>query len=158
MGEPLPIDFEMIRRYLRSQMNIGKHFPFARWSVLRMGLGMKRLLKEWQVGDGREAKLAEYITKHATPGDLEDAIRVVDEYAYNESFLINVGEVKGKILDDAVRRAKAKTILDLGRTADTVRCEWRQPLRKRKFFRSSSMRTMPRSHAAFTAMRALTTG
>lgn len=76
--------------------------------------GMKRLTTEWQVGDGREAKLQEYVLKNAKPGDVADAIRVVDEFGYNKSFLINVGDEKGKILDDAVRRANAKKILELG--------------------------------------------
>lgn len=76
--------------------------------------GMKRLTTEWQVGDGREAKLREYVLENAKPGEIADAIRVVDEFGYNKSFLINVGDEKGKILDDAVRRANAKKILELG--------------------------------------------
>jgi len=91
-----------------------RKIPFLRWSFWRLLFGMKHLTTEWQVGDGREARLAEYVAKNAKPGDLDDAIKVVDEYAYNESFLINVGEVKGEILDDAVRRAEAKKILELG--------------------------------------------
>jgi catechol O-methyltransferase len=77
-------------------------------------LGMKRLTTEWQVGDGREAKLAEYVLAKARRGDAADAIRVIDEYAYNRSFLINVGDEKGRILDDAVARAKPARILELG--------------------------------------------
>lgn len=76
--------------------------------------GMKRLTTEWQVGDGREAKLREYVLENAKSGDVADAIRVVDEFGYNKSFLINVGDEKGKILDDAVRRGNAKKILELG--------------------------------------------
>lgn len=79
-----------------------------------MFLGIKHLTTEWQVGDGREAKLADYVEANAMPGDAADAIRVIDEFAYNESFLINVGDEKGKILDDAVRRADAMRILELG--------------------------------------------
>ncbi len=79
-----------------------------------MFLRIKHLTTEWQVGDGREAKLADYVETQAKPGDAEDAIRTIDEFAYNESFLINVGDEKGKILDDAVTRANAKRILELG--------------------------------------------
>ena len=89
-------------------------FPFFRWSVWRLMFGMKHLTTEWQVGDGREAKLREYVIENAKPGDVADAIRVVDEFGYKKSFLINVGDEKGKILDDAVRRANAKKILELG--------------------------------------------
>lgn len=93
---------------------IGRRFPFARWSVLRMAMGMPRLLKSWQVGDGREAALQKYVLANARPGDLEDAIRVVDHFAYTRSFLINVGDEKGAILDAAITRARPKRLLELG--------------------------------------------
>ena len=93
---------------------IGRRFPFARWSVLRMGLGMGRLLKQWQVGDGREAALQRYVLANARRGDVADVIRVIDQFAYTESFLINVGDEKGAILDAAIARAKPKRLLELG--------------------------------------------
>lgn len=91
-----------------------KKFPFLRWSFIRMFLGIKHLTTKWQVGDGREARLADHVEANAKSGDAEDAIRVIDDFAYNESFLINVGDEKGKILDDAVARSDAKRILELG--------------------------------------------
>jgi hypothetical protein len=30
----------------------GKRLPILRWSVLRMALSSRRLMKDWQVGDG----------------------------------------------------------------------------------------------------------
>jgi catechol O-methyltransferase len=92
----------------------GKRLPFLRWSFLRMLLGMKRLTTEWQVGDGREEALAEYVTRHARPGDLEDAIRTIDEFCYERSFMINVGDEKGEILDRAVERSRPRQLLELG--------------------------------------------
>lgn len=91
-----------------------RKIPFFRWSFWRMVIGMPRLLKEWQVGDGREERLAAYVLKHARRGDVADAIRVIDEYCYEQSFLINVGDEKGAILDAAVRAAKPKRVLELG--------------------------------------------
>ena len=91
-----------------------RRIPFLRWSFLRMVFGTKRLVTEWQVGDGREARLAEYVLARARRGDPNDVIRVIDEYAYNESFLINVGDEKGAILDAAVAEARPKRILELG--------------------------------------------
>lgn len=88
--------------------------PFLRYSFWRMLFGMKHLLKNWQVGDGREERLAIYVLAKAKRGDLADAIRVIDEYCYHESFLINVGEEKGEILDAAIRRAKPQRVLELG--------------------------------------------
>lgn len=92
-----------------------KKLPFLRWSFLRMALTAKRqLLVHWQAGDGREEKLARYVLANARPGDPADAIRAIDRFAYNEAFLINVGDEKGQILDAAVRRARPERILELG--------------------------------------------
>ncbi len=92
----------------------GKRLPFLRWSMLRMLLGMRRLTTDWQVGDGRELALARYVEAEAQRGDLDDVIRGVDEFAYHRSFLINVGDEKGEILDAAIRRAQPRQLLELG--------------------------------------------
>ena len=91
-----------------------RKIPFLRWSFWKILFGMKHLTTEWQVGDGREARLAEYVAVKARSGDAADAVRVIDEYAYEQSFLINVGDEKGRILDEAVTRAKPRRILELG--------------------------------------------
>lgn len=92
----------------------GKRAPFLRWSFLRMALGMKRLTSEWQVGDGREEALGEYVVQRARAGDLDDVIRVIDEFCYEQSFMINVGDEKGELLDRALVRAEPSLILELG--------------------------------------------
>lgn len=91
-----------------------RKIPFFRWSFWRLAFGTKTLLTEWQVGDGREARLLEHVLAKARKGDAGDAIRVIDEFGWNESFLINVGDEKGLILDGAVARAGAARILELG--------------------------------------------
>jgi catechol O-methyltransferase len=93
---------------------MGKRVPFLRWSFVRMMLGLRTLTKEWQVGDGREDALRAYVLEHARAGDIDDVIRVVDEFAYERSFLINVGDEKGVLLDDAVRRTSPSLVLELG--------------------------------------------
>lgn len=92
----------------------GRRMPLLRWSFVRMALGMKRLTTEWQVGDGREEAVATHVLERARPGDIDDAIRAIDEFAYEQSFLINVGDQKGQLLDAAVRRAAPRLILELG--------------------------------------------
>jgi catechol O-methyltransferase len=92
----------------------GRRLPFLRWSFVRMGLGMRHLLREWQVGDGRERALADHVTSNAPRGDLDAAIDAVDEFAYGHSFLINVGDEKGALLDAAIRRAEPRRLLELG--------------------------------------------
>jgi catechol O-methyltransferase len=79
-----------------------------------MALGMRRLTTEWQVGDGREAALAEHVISTAAPGDLDAAIRAVDEFCYRQSFMMNVGDEKGAILDAAIERAQPRRLLELG--------------------------------------------
>jgi len=92
----------------------GARFPFLRWSVLRMMLGARHLLTHWQVGDGREEALARHVTDHARAGDLDDVIRVIDDFCYRQSIMMNVGDEKGEILDRAVVRARPRRLLELG--------------------------------------------
>ncbi|MGH3787036.1 MAG: O-methyltransferase [Pseudonocardiaceae bacterium] len=92
----------------------GKPVPFLRWSVLRMMLGQRRLFKEWQVGDGREKALATHVVTHARRGDLDDVIRVIDDFCYHRSFMMNIGDEKGEILDRAVQRTQPHRLLELG--------------------------------------------
>ena len=93
---------------------LGKPVPFLRWSFLRMMLGTKKMLIEWQVGDGREERVARKVLSNARRGDADDVIRTIDDFAYQESFLMNVGDEKGKILDAALERSHPRTILELG--------------------------------------------
>jgi catechol O-methyltransferase len=100
---------------VRSILEVGgRRLPFLRWSFWRMAFGARKLLRDWQVGDGREEALAEYVVANARPGDREDVIRVIDEFCMTRSVMINVGDEKGEILDRAVRRAAPKLLLELG--------------------------------------------
>jgi catechol O-methyltransferase len=67
-----------------------------------------------QVGDGREAAAARYVVANARLGDPDDVIATIDRFAYEESFLINVGDEKGALLDAAVARARPRLALELG--------------------------------------------
>jgi catechol O-methyltransferase len=92
----------------------GKRMPFLRWSVLRLALTGPHFAKTWQVGDGREEALARHVIEHAWPGDVEDAIRTVDDFCYRHSFMINVGDEKGVLLDAAIARCMPRHLLELG--------------------------------------------
>jgi catechol O-methyltransferase len=92
----------------------GRRLPFLRWSFLRMLVGIRRLTSDWQVGDGREEALAQYVLANARSGDLDDAIRVIDEFCNTRALMINVGDEKGEILDAAVRRSRPSLLLELG--------------------------------------------
>jgi catechol O-methyltransferase len=79
-----------------------------------MLIGMRKLTRDWQVGDGREEALAAHVLAHARAGDLDDAIRVIDDFCATKSVMINVGDEKGELLDEAIRRASPRLLLELG--------------------------------------------
>jgi catechol O-methyltransferase len=84
-----------------------------RWSALRMGLGARSFANTGQWGDGREAALADYVVSNARKGDLDDVLSTIDTFAYEKSFLINIGDEKGHLLDTAIRRISPKLCLEL---------------------------------------------
>ena len=95
-------------------MDLKRRIPLLRWSFLRMAIGARNITTTGQIGDGREAAAVKYVLAHARPGDLDDAIATIDRFAYEKSFLINVGDEKGRILDAAVQRADPDLALELG--------------------------------------------
>jgi catechol O-methyltransferase len=96
-------------------MNLKQRVPLLlRWSFWRMVAGSRNITRTGQIGDGREAAAMRYVLANARQGDIEDAIAAIDRFAYNESFLINIGDEKGKLLDSAVRRANPALALELG--------------------------------------------
>jgi hypothetical protein len=79
-----------------------------------MILGARNLVTKWQVGDGREEALAQQVEAHARQRDVDDVIRVIDDFCYHESIMMNVGDEKGEILDRAVQRTRPRRLLELG--------------------------------------------
>ena len=88
--------------------------PLLRWSLVRMGLNARRLKAEGRLGDGREEALADHVVRHARAGDVDDVVRAIDDFAYSQVFLMNIGDRKGALLDAAVRRAQPQLVLELG--------------------------------------------
>ncbi len=88
--------------------------PLLRWSLIRMAIGARSFSKTGQWGDGREAAAADYVIANARQGDIDDVLATIDKFAREKSFLINVGDEKGELLDAAVRRANTKLALELG--------------------------------------------
>jgi catechol O-methyltransferase len=79
-----------------------------------MAVAQHKIPVTGQIGDGREAAAAEYVVANAKVGDIDDVIATIDKFAYEKSFLINVGDEKGEILDAAVRHADPKLAMELG--------------------------------------------
>jgi catechol O-methyltransferase len=95
-------------------MTVPKRLPFLRWSFWRLAMNLKNIPTTGQIGDGRELAAEEYVLRHARRGDLDHVIATIDKFAYQKSFLINVGDEKGALLDHAVRRADPRLALELG--------------------------------------------
>ena len=95
-------------------MTLRQHFGLLRWSVIRTGIGIRNFNRTGQVGDGREAAAADYVEANTRRGDIDDVLAAIDEYAYAKSFLVNIGDEKGALLDAAVRRADPRLALELG--------------------------------------------
>jgi catechol O-methyltransferase len=86
----------------------------VRWSFWRLVLGAHRLNQTGQVGDGRERAVVDYVCRHARRGDIDNVLETFDWYACHKSMLINVGDVKGELLDAAVKRPDPAVVLELG--------------------------------------------
>ncbi|KUI45674.1 SAM-dependent methyltransferase [Mycobacterium sp. GA-1199] len=95
-------------------MSLRQRIPLLRWSFLRLALGVRNISTTGQVGDGREAALRDYVVANARRGDSDDVLATIDRFAYEKSFLINIGDEKGEILDAGVRRSNPSLVLELG--------------------------------------------
>jgi len=95
-------------------VGLKQRVPFLRWSFWRMAIGSRNITRTGQIGDGREAAAADFVVANARRGDIDDVITTVDKFAYEKSFLINIGDEKGELLDGAVRRADPALALELG--------------------------------------------
>jgi catechol O-methyltransferase len=95
-------------------MSLKQRVPFLRWSFWRLAIGSRNITKTGQIGDGRETAVADYVVANARQRDIDDVIAKVDQFAYEKSYLINVGDEKGELLDAAVRRANPGLALELG--------------------------------------------
>jgi catechol O-methyltransferase len=89
-------------------------FPFLRYSFLRGAFGGMNVIRTGQMGDGREEAMADYVIANAPAGDVDAAIDAIDNFAYDKSILMNVGDEKGQLLDTAVKRANPKLAMELG--------------------------------------------
>ena len=50
----------------------------------------------------------------ATPGNPQSVLDAVDDFCYNENWMMNVGPVKGAFVDEVIQQAQPLTMLELG--------------------------------------------
>jgi len=95
-------------------MSLRRRLPMLRWSMIRAAVGNRNFSTTGQLGDGREAAAADFVVAHARPGDAADALAKLDEFSYRKSFLVSIGDEKGRLLDAAVRRSAPRLAVELG--------------------------------------------
>ncbi|ETN03315.1 hypothetical protein F441_16139 [Phytophthora nicotianae CJ01A1] len=62
------------------------------------------------VGD----KCLEYVRLHATQGDAQSVVDAMDNFAYEEMWMMNIGDVKGAIVDAEIEKAKPQVMAEIG--------------------------------------------
>ena len=55
--------------------------------------------------------LYEHVVAHGEKGNLSNVIATIDKYCWNEKWHMNVGDVKGEILDRLIEEQAPKTLL-----------------------------------------------
>ncbi|GAB4818178.1 hypothetical protein N2152v2_005224 [Parachlorella kessleri] len=63
----------------------------------------------------KEQALLELVLNSAKKGDPESALQTIDNYCWSQSWMMHIGDVKGKVLEEAVAAAQPiKTAVELG--------------------------------------------
>ncbi|KAE9082870.1 hypothetical protein PF010_g21419 [Phytophthora fragariae] len=78
------------------------------------GLGRKPTKEEirhW--ADENSAKCLEYVKQHAERGNPTSVIATIDEFA-STNHMMNIGEVKGSVIDEEIRKKKPLVMAELG--------------------------------------------
>jgi catechol O-methyltransferase len=85
-------------------------------TLLRFGLreGWRSLADAMRGKGPRVERALDTVRADAARGDPESVLAVLDAFARNQSFLMNVGDRKGEILDQQVRELRPRRALELG--------------------------------------------
>ncbi len=59
--------------------------------------------------------LQKYVLENGRRGDIKHIIDTIDKFGWTQHELMNIGDRKGKILDEAIQTRKPKTVLELGK-------------------------------------------
>ncbi len=62
----------------------------------------------------KEDEVFKDVRLKAVPNNADSVLTVIDNYAYKKTFLMNIGDEKGLLLENAINESKAKNILELG--------------------------------------------
>jgi len=62
----------------------------------------------------KEEEVLFNIRLKAESNNPNSVLKIIDDYAYKKTFLMNIGEEKGLLLENAINQSRAKNILELG--------------------------------------------
>ncbi|KAF1777073.1 S-adenosyl-L-methionine-dependent methyltransferase [Phytophthora cactorum] len=55
-----------------------------------------------------------YVRQHATPRDAQSVVDAMDNFAYEQMWMMNIGDVKGAIVDAEIEKAKPQVMAEIG--------------------------------------------
>lgn len=66
------------------------------------------------MGDTKEQRILRHVQEHAKRGDPESVLDTIDTYCSQKEWAMNVGAVKGQIMDEVIREYNPLLMLELG--------------------------------------------
>lgn len=74
----------------------------------------KREINFDEYREGSESDLSKYVQETAQEGSPESVIRAIDKFTWEKCWMLHTGDKNGEILDEAVKSANPRVILELG--------------------------------------------
>jgi catechol O-methyltransferase len=71
-------------------------------------------VKTFITGETKESRYIKYVFANSIEGNAESVLNAIDTYGWNFEWMMNVGDVKGKILDEVLTQKKPKVVVELG--------------------------------------------
>jgi hypothetical protein len=71
-------------------------------------------LRNWWHGTTREQELLKHVLANAKKGDPESVLQAYDDFTRTKQLMMNIGDVKGPLLDQLMREKFPKVVLELG--------------------------------------------
>ncbi|XP_057836257.1 uncharacterized protein LOC131046513 [Cryptomeria japonica] len=87
---------------------------FTTFSFLKALINKKELYATGQAGDGREKAMLAHVIRTAEKGNPLSVLNVMDAYAKTSGWLMNIGDDKGPILDQALDKYNPRVVIELG--------------------------------------------
>lgn len=90
-------------------------YLFFRYGVL-IRFGIRFLTQElffYLKKTSREEQALDYLVSNAEEGNPASVLKTLDDFS-NKAFCMNIGDAKGALLDEELKKAKPKYVLELG--------------------------------------------